>query len=933
MLRSLIHQLYKNSPFARVLIFNAYEEKVKELGQYGRDWEWSVEELRVLLSNTLCQKPMGRNKETTIFVDALDEVADQETGELVSYFYELNDQIVSLGGNTQIAISCRHYPVVATNRGLVVNVEEENERDLAKFVEYQLRVGIEGWEQESENARRALERAIVVKAEGVFLWAKLRVPKIVRSINDGVCSLENAPQLLQSESNELFAQYEAILANEIGMELRKKALHFLQWICLAERPLSVAELRYAMACDEGSLKPGQRRCEDSSDFVDSDERMKKLTKSLSGGLAEVRGSTVQLFHQTVQEFLRSQGLRSLLNLTEVVGNLSDEQVIGVCENRLSRSCLGYLGLVEIMERTTAPLEGIEKEFIFIPYAAKFWILHAERAERHGSKQDDLVERFELQARMFQAWKRLYHSVDQRDWMRPHPDAGLIFFAASFNLQTVAYLLLKRRGECVAETDESEDTPLHYATREGHEQMTWMLVDFHADIEAKNKRMSTPLEGAAANGHQSIVKFLLQEGADINERTGSSGTALHAAAVKGNPRLVKFLLDNGADIDAEGSNMGTALQEAAYWGHEQVVRLLIEKGADTSIRAGNWGFALQAATQASGSEDNCERIVKMLLDEGADVNEQGGEYGNALQAAATGSNLSLLRLLLAEGADINAEGGKYWTALQAAAFTGSEDIVQSLLDSGAEVNIQGGCFGTALQAAPPNQEKVRMLLERGARVDLKSEQFGSVLQAAAYSGSEELVRLFLEKGANINQEGGEYAHVLQAAIPLCSEACILFLLDSGAKVNVHGGRYGSALRAAITWNREPIVRELLKRGADPNEVIPESSMSVLYIAATKGYVKIVEALLDHGADINLKSGSLRTALHAAIRQNNKEVVNLLMDRGAIPDTLGEAYENAIQAADGDASITKLLVVKGRKLKAERRRCEREAQKSRTVTSII
>ncbi|KAG4439950.1 hypothetical protein IFR05_004576 [Cadophora sp. M221] len=924
MFRSLIHQLYKWSPSARKLIFAAYDDKVKECGEYGKQWEWQVEELRRLLSEILSLKPL-RGEEIIIFVDALDEVSDQGdmlvAGELVGYFHELNDMIVATGRTTRICISCRHYPTVAANQGLVINVEEWNARDVARYVEYQLRIGVEGWGFEDEGARRALEHAIVKKAQGVFLWARLRVPKIVKNLNDGVCSLVKAPGLLEDESNELFTQYEAILSNDISAPLRAKASQLLQWICLAERPLSITELRFALACNEGSSIPDLKGCENSRDFVDSDERMKRLTKSLSGGLAEVRGSTVQLFHQTVKDFLRNQGLRSLLKPT--VDGLSNEQVIGVCEDNLARSCLAYLSFQEMLERATEAPENMENQFAFLQYATKYWILHSERAERHGTTQEYIVEKLESHPVIFDVWKTLYHSVYQKDWRtRPHKDAGLIFVAASFNLQTVVYFLLQRNSSLVASTDESGDTPLHYAAREGHEQMVWMLVDFHADIEATNRWMSTPLESAAANGHEGIVKFLLQEGADINKPTGSTGTALHAAAVNGNPRLVNFLLRSGAGIDAQGSHMGTALHEAANWGHEQVVKLLIDKGAEINVIAGNYGSALQAATQASGSDENCERIVKLLLDEGADVNEQSGQLGNALQAAATTHNSRLVELLLAGGANINAQGGEYWTALQGAAFTGSEDIVKLLLDSGAEVNIQGGYFGTALHAAPPNQEKVRMLLDKGARVDLKGGKYGNVLQAAAVSGSEELVRLFLDKGADINEEGGEYGHVLQAAVPLCNESCIRYLLDSGANLKIQGGKYGSALRAAITWKREAIVKVLLQRGADPNEMVGGSGMSALYLAASKGHVNIVETLLNHGANINLRSSWSGTALNAAIHHRNKDVVVLLLDRGAISDAQGEMYESAIEAAEGDTIITKILVVKRRKLEADRGKLQPE-----------
>lgn len=156
-----------------------------------------------------------------------------------------------------------------------------------------------------------------MKAGGIFLWAKLRLPKIVKRLNDGACEVKYLRTLIDTGSNELFAIYQSILETGIDCGVREKALLFMQWVCLAERPLSLEELRLAMACD-GLTEDGLTECEDVSSFVRSDERMERLVRSLSGGLAVVVSSSqsggrsggqrstriVQLFHAIVYDFLR-----------------------------------------------------------------------------------------------------------------------------------------------------------------------------------------------------------------------------------------------------------------------------------------------------------------------------------------------------------------------------------------------------------------------------------------------------------------------------------------------------------------------------------------------------------------------------------------------------------------------------------------------------
>ncbi|KAH7327155.1 ankyrin repeat-containing domain protein [Rhexocercosporidium sp. MPI-PUGE-AT-0058] len=951
MLRSLIHQMYKWSPSARKVIFSAYDNKVKAFGECGRSWDWEVDELRILFSEVLCLPPL-RGEEIVLFVDALDEVDSEgdslTTGELVSYFHELNDRIVAVGGATRICISCRHYPILTANQGLVINVEEFNMRDVARYVQYQLRIGVEGWEEESECARRALEDTITLKSKGVFLWVRFRIPDIVKRINDGVCSLENAPRLLDSETNELSPIYENILLRNIEVSLRPQALHFLQWVCLAERPLSISELRFAMACDDKNVEANQNRCEDSKAFVEEDSRMRKLTKSLSGGLVEVRrgsGMTVQVFHQTVTGFLRTRGLRILAESAyAATAPSSIDDVIGQAEQRLAISCLNYLSFPEVLERATSQVEGIEETLGFIRYAAGYWFLHAERAERRGIVHN-ILQRFKAIPKLFEIWKLIHFQTDRWNATR---GMDMIHVASRANLITVVKQLLDE-GISIEEEDDYGFTPLHHASQNGNLDLTTMLLDRNANIEAKTGGQSTPLGCAAANGQSAIVRLLLKKGAEVNEDTGYTGSALQAAVTKGNMPLVRCLVDNGANINDVGGFSGSALQAAVHAGHLAIVSFLINKDADMDASSGDLGSILQAAVM--GRPEQAETMIRLLVDEGADVNVQGGRYGNALQAAAQKKLLPFVELFLKEGADVNAQGGMYGNALQAAASNEiggeeGEEIVPLLLKSGANVNACGGEYGTALQAAAscgdmhtvqlllksgadintecgrygcalqaaaasPGPEVVQLLLDNGARLDLKGGVYGNALQAAAYAGNFEVARLLLERGIDINEHCGEYGSALQAAVISGKEKLVRFLLDEGADVNAQGGEYQNALRAAVFWNKEPLVNMLLDRGADPNIVARIDPVtygpfgSPLHIAAARGRLSIVRTLLDNGADPNLQCDWSGNALGAAVSDRHRLVVDLLLERGADPTVLDQMYGSPFLVAEGNAAMAKVL----------------------------
>jgi hypothetical protein len=378
MYRSLLHQIYTQSITARELIYEAYKAKNdNQITNEQHTWNWQVAELKALLTRVI--KEVAAKNEITLFIDALDEAifpnGEKAALGLVEYFYELNDMTFRDDDGTmrgvRICISCRHYPVVGSlGPGLEVRVEDENRLDLRRYIQDRLCTGIRGWESKPSEMTEQIVDAICKKAAGVFQWAVLRVPELVKSLNDGELEFDEVVDVVAGESNELFALYETILKNDISVTARKKALLFLQWICLAERPLSLTELRFAMACDDDNWS--QDCCEmNTKGFIKSDSQMEKLVVSLSAGLAVVMhvGSTsrVQFVHESVNDYLRSCGLRNLLELIDNVVPYT-EDVLGASHTRISRSCLNYLRIDSVVDAMNAWISWNEPIPRFLDYA-------------------------------------------------------------------------------------------------------------------------------------------------------------------------------------------------------------------------------------------------------------------------------------------------------------------------------------------------------------------------------------------------------------------------------------------------------------------------------------------------------------------------------------------------------------------------------------
>jgi uncharacterized protein len=82
---------------------------------------------------------------------------------------------------------------------------------------------------------------------------------------------------------------------------------------------------------------------------------------------------------------------------------------------------------------------------------------------------------------------------------------------------------------------------------------------------------------------------------------------------------------------------------------------------------------------------------------------------------------------------------------------------------------------------------------------------------------------------------------------------------------------------------------------------------LHVAAIRGDVAMIRALLDAGAEINVNGELGYTPLHEAVEQGHAEAVRVLVERGASKDVLTEDGQSPLETAalSGDAEITRLL----------------------------
>jgi len=104
--------------------------------------------------------------------------------------------------------------------------------------------------------------------------------------------------------------------------------------------------------------------------------------------------------------------------------------------------------------------------------------------------------------------------------------------------------------------------------------------------ANNATNVRPLHSAVAHHHFEISKLLVDHGADVNARQQGGFTPLHEAALGGCAEIATLLLEHGANINAKTDKGKTPIEFTAEESREagpkqdreKVARILAKHGA-------------------------------------------------------------------------------------------------------------------------------------------------------------------------------------------------------------------------------------------------------------------------------------------------------------------------------------------------------------------
>lgn len=385
----------------------------------------------------------------------------------------------------------------------------------------------------------------------------------------------------------------------------------------------------------------------------------------------------------------------------------------------------------------------------------------------------------------------------------------------------------------------------------------------------------------------IAKTLLEGNMALNEKFSS---ALLLAVSKQDTNIISMLLENGADVNLDNHAWFTrALKKAVMDGRPANSELLVE-----------YGDAIHMASPTALCEAislGNERVVHQLLEAKADANF---DNGLPLRVACSKGLEKVVALLLTAGAlQILNEHDWFHKLVNTQQYRHARDLLLSLRNASRGVNRPFKLRQTPLLEAVTGGHTATTSLLLGQKPAYETE-LDEALWHASKLGNFELVQQLVTKGADVNGDlpvMQDIGTCLAAASGNGHEEVVEFLLKNGAECNtylLHQKKAITPLESACAHGHVSTAKLLLGSGANPDFHSWSGPAAALSAAVNGGNRDLIELLIERGADVNYHQTNRDGPLECAANNGDLEVFKLLLKKGARITTRADVHRTTIQA---------------------------------------
>ncbi|KAL2352975.1 ankyrin repeat-containing domain protein [Cryomyces antarcticus] len=440
------------------------------------------------------------------------------------------------------------------------------------------------------------------------------------------------------------------------------------------------------------------------------------------------------------------------------------------------------------------------------------------------------------------------------------------------------------------------------------------------------------------------------GLDFPERV----VGLHLCAWFGLSAVLSAMQDKNLDVDArESLYKQTPLMYACKRGQVEIVRQLLARGAGINKEDGKGRTPMFTALEC----DQTEVVIEILKDPHLKINAVHRKAFNrtAVMLACQSAQLEIAKALLKhQSIDINMQDTEGYTALSLAVTVSCSEIVAELLSHpGIRVDLVENSVGRsalALAAERGSTTIAEMLLQHKADPELRDNKSGgtpifnavewgnlnvvetmltydvdpfcedddgrTLLHAASVKGDVNILHVLKAKGLSIDSPDKYGFTPLHDASRKGEFEAAEFLLESGADP-VRKDDFGRRKRAVMVpvdvedlplWsqvnlNRADLVASAVDHQKDKVPVTePGTGETALHWAVRDNQIEILRMLLDSNlVSVNCANRHNRTPLHLAAACGHLEAAMILLEHGVKVDHVDQWHATALAIAQSNKNF--------------------------------
>lgn len=466
-----------------------------------------------------------------------------------------------------------------------------------------------------------------------------------------------------------------------GPSSKKMAERLLQWLTVAQKPLSVnmAIAIVSRANPDGLTPFGYH------DLL-----------NITCNLIVIDRNVVRFAHLSVRDYLehREEFNKDEVHMHVAMTCLEEYIYLEQSDQRLSGSKASLAGQLDV-------------KLNIRNYSCFFWPTHAAqvRAEPQRLRLNDI-----LRAGLF---RFVDASPSFRDWRRDVSTGSLI-----------SRIPFKTKIE-----NSAARTPFLAICIFGFSKLleSYKPSDFLACCQTQMPIYEGRYAGMKGHhitiyhGHRDCTKTLLDQGFDVNEATASGETCLHIAVRKERKDLLQLLVDYGADTDAltltfpkeeEDTEMPEDIPDKGLLWEKPSSRLRSSLGFRNG--AGSINSAIDEPAEAPlhyAALHGSVACVSELIRLNVNPNVRNSLGDTPLLKALEGWHDQIVQMLLHAGADVNPRSLYGRTPLHFAAASGQYETAISLVRYGADPHLQDSLGSTPIETARRyNNDRLCLSLE-------------------------------------------------------------------------------------------------------------------------------------------------------------------------------------------------------------------------------